>query len=139
MRTTLTLLGLVACVATASAQSPLSSSSRKLELNYTLQSRTGLAFTWNSTHLLNDDRWSDPMQYRFRSDYGVVLGGGRLSMFMENLGTENDWNARRNFGVSYGFRSSSTTLDLQILQRDRSDFFAHERGTDFKINLTTRF
>lgn len=139
MRTILTLLGLVASMTTVAAQNPIEFPNRKLELNYTAQLRTGLAFTWNSTHLLNDSHWGNPAQYRFRSDYGLNLGGGRLSLFMENLGTENDWNARRNFGMTYGFRSATTTLELQIFQRDRSDFFAKERGTDLKINLTTRF
>jgi hypothetical protein len=126
-------------MAAATAQSPFSPLNRKLELNCTLQSRTGLAFTLNSTHLLSDERWSVPIQYRLRSDYGLALGGGRLTMFIESLGMDNDWNVRRNFGMSYGFRSSSTTFELQLFQRERSNFLAHERGTDLKLNLAARF
>jgi hypothetical protein len=111
----------------------------KLEMNYSFQSREGLSITWNSVHPLGADIWEAPSQYRFRSDYGFGFGGGRLSMFFEDSGSNYSWNDRQNFGFTYGFGSANTKLEIQFFRRERSGAFSRENGTDIKINFSTKF
>ena len=140
MKKIILVLGCICIASFAKGQVPLSfNENRKFELNYTLQSRSGFQMTWNSTHMLNHFDLDSPTNYKFRSDYGFKMAGGQFSMFAENLGNGNYWNARRNIGFSYGFKSATTSVEFQFMQRQRSDMFLNERGTDLKLNLTTRF
>jgi hypothetical protein len=113
--------------------------SKKFDLSYSLEHRSGLKLRVNSLHDM--DNWGDPLRYSLRADYGISLGESKFQIFAEQNTDERAWNRRQNIGLNWSAGGPNTKFNFTFINQYQLNHQSqlHDSGMRLKLDISSKF